>query len=466
MGISDEHSAGITFLNRYFRSVYGVEVTTSIDRQIVRLALPTLATLLAEPTLLLVDTALVGRLGVDSLAGLSLASTILTTVVGLCIFLSYATTASTARFFGAGKPDRALRLGLDGVWLGIFLGVILAVILLAFGSAIFGWFGPEKAVLDEATRYLSASAWGLPGMLIVLAATGTVRGMLDTRTPLIVATAGALANIPLSYLLIYPAGFGVAGAGYGTAIAQSGMGIALGFVVVRAAHRQGVSLLPSGTGVLKSLRDSIPLIIRTLSLRVSILLTITAATTLGTTALAAHQIINSMWNFAAYGLDALAIASQALVGQALGASAGERVRHVLNRCLWWGLWVGAVLGLVLAAASPVIPRVFTGSGEVAQWAMWGLVVCAIGLPIASIAYMLDGVLIGAGDTRYLAWMMILALVLYTPIPLLLAGPGADLEMVGLLILWGGYAAVFMGARSLTLYLRTRGDRWIVLGEER
>jgi len=227
-----------------------------------------------------------------------------------------------------------------------------------------------------------------------------------------------------------------------------------------------VSLLPSGAGVLKSLRDSVPLIIRTLSLRVSILLTVTAATALGTTALAAHQIINSIWNFAAYGLDALAIAAQALVGQALGASAPERVRQVLSRCLWWGIGVGAVLGVVLALASPFVPRAFTGSGEVASWAMWGLVVCAVGLPIASIAYMLDGILIGAGDTRYLAWMMILALVLYTPVPLALAGPGADLGMVGLIALWAGYAGIFMGARSLTLYFRTRGDRWIVLGETR
>lgn len=441
-------------------------MTTRIDRQIVSLALPTLATLLAEPTLILVDTALVGRLGIDPLAGLSLASTILTTMVGICIFLSYATTASTARYFGAGKPARALRLGMDGVWLAIGLGIVLMLTLLFFGKTILSWFGPEAAVLHESTRYLSASAWGLPGMLIVLAATGTVRGMLDTKTPLYVATAGALANIPLSYLLIYPAGLGVAGAGYGTALAQTGMGLALGAVVARAAYRQKVSLLPSGAGVLKSLRDSIPLIIRTLSLRVSILLTVTAATALGTTALAAHQIINSIWNFAAYGLDALAIAAQALVGQALGASAPERVRQVLSRCLWWGIGVGAVLGVVLALASPFVPRAFTGSGEVASWAMWGLVVCAVGLPIASIAYMLDGILIGAGDTRYLAWMMILALVLYTPVPLALAGPGADLGMVGLIALWAGYAGIFMGARSLTLYFRTRGDRWIVLGETR
>lgn len=441
-------------------------MTRSLNRQIIALALPTLATLLVEPTLVLVDTALVGRLGIDALAGLSLASTILTTLVGICIFLSYATTASTARYFGAKKPDRALRLGVDGVWLALGLGIILAAVLIFAGEAILDWFNPAAGVLIEGRAYLAASAWGLPGMLVVLAATGTVRGMLDTRTPLLVATAGAIANIPLSYILIYPVGLGTAGAGYGTAIAQTGMGIALGGVIISAAMKNRVSLFPSGAGVLKSLTDSIPLIIRTLALRSGIILTITAATALGTTALAAHQIINSVWNLAAYGLDALAIAAQALVGQALGAAASQRVRDVLHRCLWWGAGVGTVLGIILAAASPWIPRIFTASPAVVDWAMWGLIVCAVGLPIAAVAYMLDGVLIGAGDTRYLAWMMVLALLAYAPVPLLLASIGSDLGRLGLVILWAGYAGIFMGLRSITLYLRTRGETWIVLGESR
>lgn len=437
---------------------------SSLDRQILSLALPTLATLLAEPTLILVDTALVGRLGVDPLAGLSLASTILTTLIGICIFLSYATTASTARYFGARRPDRALRLGVDGIWLAIGLGVILAAVLLFGGETILGWFGPADGVLAEGRAYLSASAWGLPGMLTVLAATGTVRGMLDTRTPLAVATIGAIANIPLSYLLIYPAGLGTAGAGYGTAIAQTGMGIALASVVIRSARENGVPLLPSGAGVLKSLKDSVPLIIRTLCLRGGILLTVAAATALGTTALAAHQIINSIWNFAAYGLDALAIAAQALVGQALGAAASQRVRHVLDRCLTWGLGVGAVLGVILAVASPWIPRAFSSSGDVVSWAMSGLLVCAVGLPIAAIAYMLDGVLIGAGDTKHLAWMMLLSLLAYAPVPIILTAIGEDAGRLGLVLLWAGYAGIFMGLRSVTLYLRTRGEKWIVLGD--
>lgn len=436
-----------------------------MNRQILSLALPTLATLIAEPLLVLVDSTLVGRLGDVPLAGLSLASTVLMTLVGICIFLSYATTAATARYFGANQPAKATRLGIDGLWLAAGLGALLALILYLFGPTILSWFGPTDAVRAEALSYLHASAWGLPGMLLVLAATGTVRGALDVKTPLVVATTGALANIPLSYLLIYPAGMGTAGAGLGTAIAQTIMGVTLGGAVVRLARKHGASLLPSGTGVLKSLHEATPLIIRTLCLRAGIILSTWAATSLGTTALASHQIVNSVWNFTAFGLDSLAIAAQALVGQAMGSSNEARVRDVLRQCLVWGLGAGIALGLLLGLTSPLIPPVMTTDDPVASLARWGLVVCALAMPIGSLAFMLDGILIGAGDTRYLAWSMFASIALFTPVPLYLVAVGPR-QQTGFIVLWAGYAGITMGVRAATLYARTRGTAWIVLGESR
>lgn len=440
--------------------------TPSLDRQILDLAVPTLATLLAQPLLVLVDSTLVGRLGATELAGLSLASTILMTVVGVCIFLSYATTAATARYFGAEKPSKAISLGLDGLWLGAGLGAILGLILALGGATILSWFGPEEAVAEQARGYLLASSWGLPGMLIVLAATGTLRGMLDATTPLKVTTVGALANIPLSYLLIYPAGLSTAGAGLGTAMAETGMGIALAWAIVSEARRHGVSLLPSGTGVLKSLTDSVPLIVRTVCLRVGIIATVGAATALGTNALAAHQIVNAVWNFSANFLDSLAIAAQALIGQAAGKGSHQRLRAILGRCLVWGAGVGAGLGVILAAITPLLAAVMTGDEGVQSWAHVGLWVCASSLPVAALAFMLDGVLIGVGDTSYLAKMMLLSLIVYLPIPLLLLGPLSDRGTLGFALLWIGYGWIFMLARAVPLYLRTRTDKWIVMGESR
>ncbi len=434
----------------------------SIDREIRQLALPSLATLLAEPVLVAVDTTMIGRLGANPLAGLSLASTVLTTLVGVCIFLSYATTAATARFVGAGRPDRGLRQGLDGMWLGIGLGFTLGVLLAAFAPAILSWFGPEPAVLDQAVAYARASAFGLPGMLLVLAANGTLRGFADTRTPLIAASAGALANIPLNAALIYGAGLGVAGAGLGTAIAQTLMGLYLAWVVCQLAATHAVSLAPNGVGVLRAVRDAVPLIVRTLSLRGAILLQIAAATGLGTVALAANQIVMTMWNFAAYGLDALATAAQILVGQGLGSGNRKRVRTVLSRCLAYGVKVGAGLGLLLAGLSFLIPRLMSVDPDVAWLATQTMWITSVALPIAAVAYMLDGVLIGAGDTRALAGYMLLALATFAPLALLLAGPGRHLGTVGMAALWCAYAIVFMAVRGGTMLWRVRTDTWMRL----
>ena len=97
-----------------------------IDRQILALAVPALGALVAEPLFVLVDSAVVGHLGTAPLAGLALASTVLMTVIGLCVFLAYATTAAVARRLGAGDRAGALQVGVDGMWLALGLGVVLA----------------------------------------------------------------------------------------------------------------------------------------------------------------------------------------------------------------------------------------------------------------------------------------------------------------------------------------------------
>lgn len=436
----------------------------AIDRDIRRLALPSLGSLLAEPLLIAVDSAMVGHLGTVSLAGLALASTVLTTLVGLCIFLAYATTAATARLFGAGKKREALGQGIDGMWLAVGLGVLLAGVLILVARPFLGLFGPEADVLEESVRYLRSSSFGLPGMLLVLAATGALRGMGDTRTPLYAATAGALVNIPLNYLLIYPAGLGIFGAGAGTAIAQTFMGLWLGYVVLKSARRVGASLLPSGGGVLRSLRDAGPLIVRTLSLRAAILLQIAAATGLGTQALASNQITMTIWNFAAYGLDALATAAQILVGQGLGSGSRERVRTVLSRCLNRGFLYGGFLGVALFALSWFIPTLMSQDPAVRMLATYSLWIAAIALPIAAVAYMLDGVLIGAGDTGRLAWYMLASLATFAPAALAVMYWGQG--KTGLILLWASYAVLFMTVRGGTMLARVRKDGWMRLGERR
>ena len=422
------------------------------------LAVPALGALVAEPAFVLVDSAMVGHLGTAALAGLAVASTVLTTVVGLCVFLAYATTAAVSRRLGAGDEAGALRVGVDGLWLAAGLGVGLAAAAWVTAPALVAALGAHGEVAHQGVAYLRASTPGLPGMLVVLAATGALRGLLDTRTPLLVAAVGAAANVLLNYVLIYRAGLGIAGSGLGTAIAQLGMGASLVAVLVRAARARGASLRPARAGIGANARAGVPLLVRTATLRGAILLTVAVAAGLGPAALAGHQVVASVWGLTAFALDALAIAAQALVGHALGAADVPTARAVLRRTLRWGVGTATVLAVVVAGLAPWYVRAFSSDDDVRRAAVLGLLVAAAALPMAGVVFVLDGVLIGAGDGPFLAWAGVATLLAYVPVALAVrtwapAGP------VGLAWLWVAFAGVFMAARATTTGLRARGTDW-------
>ncbi|PJJ77971.1 putative MATE family efflux protein [Sediminihabitans luteus] len=434
----------------------------AIDREILALALPALGALVAEPVFVLVDSAVVGHLGTEELAGLSLASTLLLTVVGLCVFLAYATTAAVARRIGAGQERAALQSGVDGMWLALGLGLALSTVLWITAPWAVHVMGGADAVADHAITYLRWSVLGLPGMLLVLAATGVLRGMRDTRTPLYVAASGAVLNSVLNVVLVYGAGLGIAGSAIGTAVSQLLMAAVLVTVVVRGARARGGSVRPAAGGIWANVRAGLPLFVRTLSLRLAILLTVFVATGLGAVSLAGYQVVNSVWGLAAFALDALAIAAQALVGQGLGAGDTATTHRVLRRTLRWGVGAGAVIGVVIAAGGWWFALLFTSDPEVRAAVAAGMLVCGLLMPMAGWVFVLDGVLIGAGDGRYLAWAGMLTVVVYAPFALAVLRWAPDGPW-GLAWLWLAFAGVFMAARALTTGLRARGDRWMVLG---
>jgi putative MATE family efflux protein len=435
---------------------------TALDRQVVALALPALGALVAEPVFVLVDSAVVGTLGTTPLAGLGLASTVLTTVVGLCVFLAYATTAGVARRIGAGQRAEALGHGVDGLWLAIALGVVLAAAVGLGAEWLVRALGAPADVVGPAVTYLRWSAPGLPGMLVVLAATGVLRGMLDTRTPLWVAASGAVLNAVLSVVLVLGVGMGVAGSGLGTAVTQLLMAAVLGRVVVRGAKAERVSVRPRVHGLGVAIAAGAPLLARTATLRAAIVLSTWVAAGLGAVTLAGHQAVAALWGFTAFALDALAIAAQALVGQSLGAGDVATTRGVLRRTLAWGVGAGAVLGVVVAAGAWGFARLFTDQPAVHGAITSTLLLVAATLPVAGWVFVLDGVLIGAGDGRYLALAGVLTLVVYAPAAVLVRAWAPD-GGPGLVWAWAAFAGLFMLARAVTTGWRARGTAWLRTG---
>ena len=430
------------------------------DREIIALAVPAFGALVAEPLFVMVDSAIVGHLGTPQLAGLGVAAALLMTAVSVFVFLAYATTAAVARRVGAGDLPSAIRQGMDGIWLALLLGAAVVAVALPSAPWLVDVFGASDTAAPYATTYLRISSLGIPAMLVVLAATGVLRGLQDTRTPLYVAIGGFAANGVLNAVLVYGAGLGIAGSAWGTVIAQVGMAAAYLVVVVRGARRHGASLRPDAAGIRASAQAGVPLLVRTLSLRSVLMIATAVAARLGDTDIAAHQIILSLWSLTAFALDAIAIAGQAIIGRYLGANDAKGAREACRRMVQWGIMSGVVLGVLIVVARPLFIPLFTSDESVQDTLLPALLVVALSQPIAGVVFVLDGVLMGAGDGRYLAWAMLLTLAVFAPVALLVPTFGG-----GLTALWWAMT-LMMTVRLVTLWLRARSGRWIVTGATR
>ncbi|MFI0930294.1 MATE family efflux transporter [Streptomyces sp. NPDC021019] len=430
------------------------------DREIIALAVPAFGALVAEPLFVMVDSAVVGHLGTPQLAGLGIAAALLMTAVSIFVFLAYATTAAVARRVGAGDLPAAIRQGMDGIWLALLLGAAVVALAIPTAPWLVDVFGASDTATPYAITYLRISILGIPAMLVVLAATGVLRGLQDTRTPLYVAIGGFTVNAALNVTLVYGAGLGIAGSAWGTVIAQVGMAAAYLIVVIRGARRHNASLRPDAAGIRASARAGVPLLIRTLSLRAVLMIATAVAARLGDVDIAAHQIILSLWSLTAFALDAIAIAGQAIIGRYLGADDEKGAREACRRMVEWGIGCGIVLGVLIVLARPLFIPLFTSDPSVKDTLLPALLVVAVSQPIAGVVFVLDGVLMGAGDGRYLAWAMLVTLAVFAPVALLVPSLGG-----GLTALWWAMT-LMMAVRLVTLWLRTRSGRWIVTGATR
>ena len=417
------------------------------DGEILRLALPALGALAAEPLYLLVDTAIVGHLGTPQLAALALAATVLSNLVALCIFLTYGTTARVTRLHGAGRDADAAALGPQALWLALAAGIALAAVVSALAGPLVHALGGEGHVADMSARYLRIASLGVPMALVALAGQGWLRGMSDLRTPLVIVAAANVANVVLELLFVYGFDWGLDGSAWGTVLAQLGMGIAFATVLLR------VFALPDLARIRSLVSIGAQLVVRTAALLGCFVIATAVCARIGAATLAAHQIAFQLFGFLALVLDAIAIAGQVIVGRALGAGDADEAFAAAWRMIEWSLAAGLLIGCVFLALADVVPHAFTTDSAVIDQAqeLWPWF-CAM-WPVAAVVFALDGILIGAGDTRYLAAAMVVAFVAFLPIVL----PAGTVAVVWVAL------DVLMLVRLATLGGRFVRRRWALVG---
>jgi putative MATE family efflux protein len=425
------------------------------DGEILRLAVPALGSLAAEPVYILVDTAIVGHLGRPQLAALGIAAFVLSGVFSIFNFLQYGTTAQVARAVGAEHDEAAARMGAQALWLSLAFGVGVAGLVALLAEPIVSAMGGDGETADYAVTYLRIAAIGLPAAFLALGGQGYLRGVADLRTPLAILVAGNVLNVFLEVWFVYGLDWGIEGSAWGTAIAQLAMGVGLVVAVMRRATRP---LMRPSLGLARRLLSvGRWIFIRTVALMSSFVLAGAVAARFGDASLGAHQIAFQLWVFLALVLDAVAIAGQIIVGRELGAGRAERAYVASARMIWLSVALGTVFAGVLAVGVELIPRAFTGDAATLDSAarLWPLF--ALTLPFAGAVFALDGILIGASDGPYLAASMLAAFVACAAA--LVVVLAADWGVRGV---WAALVLLIL-VRLALMSRRFKRRRWLVTG---
>jgi putative MATE family efflux protein len=431
-----------------------MRLRSQYDGEILKLAIPALGALAAEPLYVLVDTAIVGHLGRAQLAALGIAAAVLTGVFGIFNFLQYGTTAQVGRASGAGEQRIANRLGAQALWLSLGFGLAVAAGVVALAPQIADLMGVEGQTADYAVTYMRIAGLGLPFAFLALGGQGYLRGIADLRTPLVIVIAANVVNLVLELLFVYGFGWGIEGSAWGTVIAQAGMGAAFIVVILRAAHGDARPVVELMRRLLVIGRY---LFVRTASLLAAFTLAGAVIARFGDASLAAHQIAFQLWIFLAFVLDAIAIAGQVIVGRGLGAGDTERAWEASVRMIWLSVFAGVVFGAVMLALQGVLPYAFTSDELVVERTQEIWLLFALMQPLNGAVFALDGILIGASDGRFLMWSMVAAFFVCALGSL--AALAFDWGIVGV---WASLVLLICVRLGLMLW-RFSGRRWLVTG---
>lgn len=431
-------------------------------REILALGIPTMLALASQPLLNIGDTAMIGRLGVEPLAARAIGAALISGIYWVFAFLTFGTTTLIGHHFGADDAKACGETYLHALFLALIGGAALAAAGLFCAGGLYSWMGANDAVADQGIPYFRIYISSAPFTLILLASVGFFRGIQNTRIPLFIAFLANGLQLLLDYGLIYGnlglPSLGLKGAAIAAWIAQltgASASLTIFFTSRRTAAYRAVGWRINVAKLRPLFRIGGDLALRTGALRLSLIFATATAARMGAAILSAYEIAFQLFMLCSDVIDGLAVAGQALVAKHLGAHRNETAARMGRTLIVCGAVAGLAFGALFIAAEPSIIRFFTESPEVIAAIGGGLfLLVAIMQPLNGIVFVIDGLLIGARDTRFLMWAM------------LAGGCGVFIPISWLSLNYGwGLAGILIGLSALMLWrcatnvFRFTGGKW-------
>ena len=439
---------------------------SNLIRSVIRLAWPVVVQQVSFSMVQLVDTALVGHLGEDALAGVRVAGQIFWFSQAGMVAVAVGSTAIIARRVGAGQPQEASRTLRNAIIMAFLWGLSMGVLMWLLGGWGLGMLGAEAGAKHQGTVFLKAAAVGMPFWSLIYAGSASLQGAGDTRTPMVIGVLINIVNILVAYALINGPGpfpkldvLG-SGAGFSGAAIIGGALVLLvltfGGRIIRWSPWEALRFDP--VDARRVLNVGLPAGLEQVQFNIAFMIYTRIIASLGTTALAAHGVTLAIQSLTFNVGFALSVATTALVGQSLGAQRPDLAEKSAYVTMRYSLLFMCALGVVMMVLGGQITGLFVGGKDADAVIDIGrqlLFIFAFAMPGLAISLSLGGGLRGAGDTRAVlaimagtTWIVRLVPAYLLAITFGLGVPGAWMA-----------AIMDINLRAALMWLRFRRGRW-------
>lgn len=418
-----------------------------------------------------VDTAMVGSLGAGAIAAIAIISSFAWLMNGIVSAIGVGYSVQVALYAGTRNYDQARAVIRQAVLTVVVVGLVVMSVGLVISGQLPIWLGAGDEILADARAYLRIYLLAMPFQCAVTIFSAILRGVGDTKTPMLLITISNVLNIILNFLLIFPtrqvgdiilpgAGWGVVGAGIATAISIGVIGIILVVILYRRKSEYQIHLSesykPDKFIILKAINLGMPVALERITVSSGQIFMTRMVSGLGTLALASNHVATTAESLGYMPAAGISFAATTLVGRSLNAGSKEEARTYGHLSGWVGFGLSTMMGILLFALSQPRAILFSSDQEVIELAAQMLRIVALAQPLFGVSIVLSGVFRGAGDTKYPFYMGLICMVgircAFTPFFIFALGWGLEAIWIAMLI--------DLCTRGVLCVLRLMSDKWL------